>query len=262
MKSPKHLLLLLFLLLGISTTVAAHPLDNLEKGGVFKVVDVVDGDTVRLDNGRQVRFVGIQAPKLPLGRKNFPEWPLAAEAKSALEKLCLHQSVTLYYGDTKEDRHGRILAHLLTEDGVWLQGDMLQKGLARVYTFPDNRRLATDMLAQEQNARQHKRGIWPLAFYAIRQPNHLNKDIGTFQVIEGRVLETAKVKGTVYLNFGDDWRSDFTIAINSKARRIFDKEGIDLLALKDKKVRVRGWLKKRNGPMIEASHPEQIELLN
>ncbi|MEE8394009.1 MAG: thermonuclease family protein, partial [Rhodospirillales bacterium] len=43
----------------------------LEKGETATVREVVDGDTVVLADGRQVRLTGIQAPKLPLGRAGF-----------------------------------------------------------------------------------------------------------------------------------------------------------------------------------------------
>ena len=109
----------------------------------------MDGDTVVLDDGKEVRLVGIQAPKLPLNRPNFKEWPLAREAKEELEKLILNQRVTLSYGGTRTDRHGRTLAHLHTDDGVWAQGEMLSRGLARVYTFSDNRAAAPEMMALE-----------------------------------------------------------------------------------------------------------------
>ena len=45
-------------------------------------------------------------------------------------------------------------------------------------------------------------------------------------------------------------------------RRLFDRAGLDIGAYEGKRVRVRGWLKSFNGPLIEATHPEQIELLN
>jgi len=76
------------------------------------------------------------------------------------------------------------------------------------------------------------------------------------------VLDAATVKGRTYLNFGADWREDFTVSIDKRAMKLFKKSGFDLLALKNKRIRVRGWLKKFNGPMIEASHPEQIEVLD
>ena len=67
--------------------------------------------------------------------------------------------------------------------------------------------------------------------------------------------------GRVYLNFARDWKSDFTVSVARKDVSAFTAEGIDLKALAGKRVRVRGWVIWRNGPMIEATHPEQIELL-
>ena len=90
----------------------------------------------------------------------------------------------------------------------------------------------------------------------------LSQKLGTFQLIEGRVLDAAKVKGTVYLNFGADWRTDFTISIPREALKLFEVDGVDPLSLIGESVRVRGWLIKRNGPMIRAKHPKQIELLD
>jgi endonuclease YncB( thermonuclease family) len=54
---------------------------GLEDGGRDRVVDVVDGDTVRFASGGSVRLVGLQAPKLPLGHTGFVKWPLADKAK-------------------------------------------------------------------------------------------------------------------------------------------------------------------------------------
>jgi hypothetical protein len=75
------------------------------------------------------------------------------------------------------------------------------------------------------------------------------------------VLKAALVKGRVYLNFGADWKSDFTVTLAPAVRRVFEAEGIDPLVYDGKRVRVRGWIESYNGPMIEASHPEQIEVI-
>ena len=95
---------------------------RLQEGPTATVVEVVDGDTVVLDDGSQVRLVGIQTPKLALGRENFAEQPLAHEAKAALEEAVLNRQVTLAFDQTQMDRHGRWLAHLYRDDGLWLQG--------------------------------------------------------------------------------------------------------------------------------------------
>ncbi|MEE8393692.1 MAG: thermonuclease family protein, partial [Rhodospirillales bacterium] len=235
----------------------------LEKGETATVREVVDGDTVVLADGRQVRLTGIQAPKLPLGRAGFSKWPLAGEAKAALGGLVLGKEVELRYGGRRMDRHGRVLAHLFTlGGGVWVQGSMLGLGLARVYTFADNRRMAAEMYALERGAREDKLGIWGRSFYGVRVPEEMARDIDTFQVVEGTVLDAALVRGRIYLNFGADWRTDFTVTISPRAGKLFRKSGSDPLSLKGRRIRVRGWIKSYNGPMIEASHPEQIEILS
>ncbi|NQV46758.1 MAG: thermonuclease family protein [Rhodospirillaceae bacterium] len=242
------------------------PAMALEDGGRAIVAEVVDGDTVILepviDGPSQVRLVGIQAPKLPLGRKDYKKWPLADTAKAALMALAEGRAVQLKFGGRRMDRHGRLLAHLYTEEGTWIQGALLAAGLARVYSFPDNRALVPDMLVLERAARRDGKGIWSVPFYAVRGPENLEALIDTFQLVEGRVLDAAFVRGNTYLNFGADWRTDFTVMIDRDAAKLFKAAGDDPLAMKGARIRVRGWLNKRNGPMIEVSHPEQIEKLD
>jgi micrococcal nuclease len=237
---------------------SAFPLAG-EAGG--RVTEVVDGDTVRLDNGREVRLVGIQAPKLPLGRRGFTTWPLASEAKAKLESLFAGKPVTLHYGGAREDRYGRLLAHLTDETGtLWAQGEMLKAGLARVYSFADNRAVVADMLALEREARAARRGIWREPYYRIRKPEETSRDIETFQIVEGRVLQAAMTRDRAYLNFGPDYRTDFTVTIARRDLKLFGR-AFDAKAFEGKTIRVRGWVRSLNGPMIEATHPEQIEVL-
>ena len=74
------------------------------------------------------------------------------------------------------------------------------------------------------------------------------------------MLSAEQVRSRVYLNFTEDWQTDFTIVIAASDLPVFQAAGLDPLALAGRTVRVRGWLRKWNGPMIEATHPEQIEL--
>lgn len=242
--------------------------DTLDYGGDGRVVSVVDGDTVVLDTGTEVRLVGLQAPKLALGRRNFVDWPLADEARRALEALVLGRAVELRHGGRRGDRHGRALAHLFrVDDGLWVQGAMLEQGMARVYSFSDNRAAVADLLAAEGAARRDRLGIWGHPFYRVRGPERLTDAVDSFQLVEGRVVDAARVRGRVYLNFGSDWREDFTVTVAPKDRRLFELEGDRLGgetvdAVVGQRLRVRGWIKSFNGPMIEVTHPEQIEWLD
>jgi endonuclease YncB( thermonuclease family) len=240
---------------------------GLRAGPPGKAVEVIDGDTLRLEDGREVRLVGIQAPKLPLGRRNFPTWPLADDAKAALERIALGKRLVPVFGGADGDRHGRVLAHLHVEtaDGPWLQGEMLRRGLARVYTFSDNRARAGELYALEREARDARRAIWRHPFYRVRDALDDVKDLaqseGTFQLVEGRVADVGEAQGRSYLNFGANWRDDFTVTVPSRARAAFRAGGADLRSLAGTRVRVRGWLKWINGPSIDIDHPEPLEVL-
>jgi len=44
--------------------------------------------------------------------------------------------------------------------------------------------------------------------------------------------------------------------------KLFRAADVDILKMLNHRMRVRGWLVRRNGPMIAVTHPEQIEVLN
>ncbi len=74
------------------------------------------------------------------------------------------------------------------------------------------------------------------------------------------MLDVAEVRTGVYLNFEENWREDFTVFIPKRDLRRFGGKEHELGLLEGRIIRVRGWLKLRNGPMIDVSHPEQIEI--
>lgn len=235
---------------------------ELTPGESGVVAAVSSGDTLRLSDGVVVRLVGLQAPRLPLESSGFPAWPMAPESRDALKALVLGRTVSLFYGGVRRDRHGRALAQLYRADGLWVQGAMIRAGLARVYSFADNRACVTELLALETTARAARRGLWALDAYQLLDPDTAFRGVGGFQIVEGRVRAAQKVRAWIYLNFGADWRTDFTVSIAVKDQGLFKQQGWDLLALSGQQVRVRGWMDARNGPHIQLTHPEQMERLS
>jgi len=259
----RHALALLFYF-AVFPALAAEPTlpPGLEAGGNAVVQSVIDGDSLTLADGRTVRMVGIQAPKLPKGRPNFAEWPFAREARAALSELVEGRSVTLHFGGTHEDRYGRVLAQLARDDGFWLQGELIRRGLARVYTFPDNRAAAAEMLALEREARAQRRGLWADPFFAIRSPEDAGRFPSEFELVEGKIVDGARTGNAVFLNFGADWHTAFTLRINREALRFFRSDGVDPLALIGATVRVRGYIRRdRDRAIMDITHPEEIERL-
>ncbi|WEJ33732.1 MULTISPECIES: thermonuclease family protein [unclassified Devosia] len=246
---------------------AAMACDVLDMRPGGTVVEVTDGDTVVLDSGQRVRLIGTQAPKLPLGREDFEIWPLAPEAQKVLADLALNKPVRLGFGGEEIDRHERVLAHMFVDDGseeIWAQLHMVEKGMARVYSFPDNRKCLDMLMAAEARARAARLGIWADPYYSVRaaeKAGDLLTRAGHYELVEGRVLLADRQGSRVYLNFGRFWKEDCTAVIEAPALRLFTADKLDPLALEGALVRIRGWVDDRDGPRIEVTHPEQIEVL-
>jgi endonuclease YncB( thermonuclease family) len=254
--------LLLVAMIGSPAAAGAGGLPpGLTAGGAALVKEVPAGDTVILQDGRLVRLAGIQAPKMSPSHGRGRKAPLADEARAALERLALGRTVSLWFGQARVDRHDRVLAQLVRDDGLWLQPTLLDQGWARVYALPDLHAVIVALLAAEAPARAAGRGIWGHRFYAVRSPDGLGRDIDTFQVVEGRVLTVALAKGQLFLNFGPDWRTDFTIHVPRRSLRAFRQAFGPPQQLQGRLVRVRGWVYRHNGPEIEVTVPEQLELL-
>ncbi|MGD9501627.1 MAG: thermonuclease family protein [Methyloceanibacter sp.] len=231
------------------------------------VAAVIDGETLKLADGRTVKLIGAKAPLAPLGWRGDDPWPFVEEARGALEALAAGKTIELRFGGSRTDRHGYLLAqaHVVTgETRLWLQEELVGRGLARVYSLPDNRACVGELLAREAEARGKGLGLWASSAYRIEDANdaeRLGRLIHSYQLIEGTVRNVGEGGSRLYLNFADDWRSDFTISIARKDTAAFAAAGLDPRTLLGKRLRVRGWLAWRNGPMIEATHPDQIELL-
>lgn len=255
----------------VAVTLMSAPLaagcEGLRDGPKGVVTQIVDGDTLMLDNGLIVRLIGTQAPHLALGREGLTDWPKATESKAALSDLTLGKPVLLRYGGEEKDRYGRLLAQLFVTGGtseIWVQQQMLTSGWARVYSFPDNRACLPDLSAAETKARAQKLGIWADPYYRVRRadrPADFASLAGHYELAEGRVLQSEKTGGRVYLNFGRYFKEDLTAVIDSRALALFASEQLDPLKLGGALVRVRGWVDLQDGPRIAITHPEQIEVL-
>lgn len=226
----------------------------MERGipSVAQVERAMDGDTLRLEDGREVQLLDIQAPA-----EGGVFRTLAEKARKALAQLVEGREVEILA--TGEDRHGRLMAEVRS-DGHWVAEELVRNGWFAFILFPapGENRVAV-LLALEAAARAAGRGLWQERAWTVCAPEETERRIGTFQVVEGRVVAANKVGGRIYLNFGTNWRTDFTVVISPGTRRLFERAGIDPLAWQGHRIRVRGWLDRRNSPEIELTHPQQVE---
>ena len=221
------------------------------------VAAAVDGDTLQLADGRLLRLAAILAPK---GAE-----PLADAARAALADTA-GRPLLLEFGPRRLDRHGRLLAQAWLAaaggaKGPWLQELLVARGLARVASTDDTRARVPELLRLEAAARAEQRGLWADPVYRVRTPDDVGDGLNSFQIVEGRVLTAAAVSGGGYLNFGADYKTDFTLSFSRESLRRLKESGVDFKSLQGVRVRARGWLRSFNGPLIEITHPEQIEVL-
>jgi hypothetical protein len=231
------------------------------------VTAVEQNGNLKLADGQVVRLIGTHLVRLFPKASSTSAQGLNGVARTALDLLrrqTVGQQITLYISGRKRDRYDQLLAHVITPDGTWLQGRLLQEGLARAYSYADNRACIADMLALEQAARAQRKGLW--GFPAL-QPVSADKTRlllrrrYRFHLVEGTVSTVAARSKWTFINFSEDWRHDFTIAIARKYSRRIERAGLALSSLVGRRVRVRGWLESWNGPLIKVTHREQIELL-
>ncbi|MDV2858717.1 MULTISPECIES: thermonuclease family protein [Oceanimonas] len=130
------------------------------------VKKVIDGDTVYLADGRRIRLVGIDTPELYKNGRLAPE-PGAEKAHRWLSnKLPEKSQMKLVFAVKRRDDYGRLLAYPLTNSGQLLVKSMLAAGLGELMLFEPNHKYWRCLLAAEQQARRHNRGIWSRALPA------------------------------------------------------------------------------------------------
>ena len=221
--------------------------------GEGRVSAVLDARTFRLDDGREVRLAGIEVPQ-----------EIAARGRDSLDALIGGRAVTLHGPDDRPDRYGRQLAFVFMKGSAApVQADLLAAGEAIASPFLPDTACNGALRAAEATARSAKRGIWAgsLALKNAERTDDILAEAGRFAVVEG-VVSSARLAGsTFYMNFGRRWTRGFAVTISRRMMPSFEAAGIDLKSLKDKRVRVRGWIERRGGPRIEAIHPGQIEMV-
>jgi len=219
----------------------------------------VDEKTGALDltSGHRVHLEGV---RLPAGAADRAPVEYARAALNAIAKISRSDALTLTTTRPELDRYRRLRAQAFAGEH-WLQADLLERGLARVSLAPDRTECASELLAIEARARQTRKGIWASPDYAVRSPLDIGRHVGTFQIVEGTVLSATNKNGRVFLNFGDNWRKDFTVTVDPDDMANFRRSGVDPKSYSGQTIRVRGWVQSHYGPEIEVPTPQSIEVI-
>lgn len=173
-----------------------------------------------------------------------------------------NEQATIRLGKQETDRHGNLLAQVDTPQGN-LQQMLVETGLAFVYPTADNDLDSAKLYTVETKARMAKKGLWAQEENSIYQASDTNALLAAtdqFRIVEGTVTGVKHTPERSYINFGLNWKNDFTLVIPSQNKRLFKGKILDTLV--GKKVRARGWVESFNGPAIALFCPGQWEIVN
>lgn len=210
------------------------------------VLRVVDGDTLHLKDGRRLRMIGLNAPEL--AGKGRPAEPFAEAARQRLRQLVAQSGgrVGLLPGRERQDRYGRVLAHVYGVTGINFEARLIAEGLAyRIAVLP-NVALASCQKAAENHARRAGLGLWRRSPVLKAQQIHR----AGFALFEGRVSRVQRNRGGLWITL----QGQVVLRIAPNVLRRFDRRLLS--GLSGHRIEARGWVVDRSRqPGRQSAHP-------
>lgn len=123
----------------------------------FLVLRVIDGDTIEIEGGEKIRYIGINAPE-----SKHPNKEVECYAKEAEEKnrdLVEGKKVELEKDISETDRYGRLLRYVYL-DGVMINELLVMEGYAQASSYPPDVKYQDRFNEAEKQARAEERGLW------------------------------------------------------------------------------------------------------
>ncbi len=126
-------------------------------GGTFLVTRVIDGDTIEIEGGEKLRYIGMDTPETVDPRK--PIQCFGEEASKKNKELVEGKMVRLEKDVTELDKYGRLLRYVYA-DNIFVNLLLVQEGFAHSYAYPPNVKYQSRFIAAERLARKQKKGLW------------------------------------------------------------------------------------------------------
>lgn len=221
----------------------------------LQVIEIYDGDTIKLADGRKVRFAGINTTEMSHGTGE-PE-PFAKEATAYLKDLIGKRTVNLVIGIESRDHYNRLLAHVYLKDGTLLQEKLLEAGLATAIFYPPNIRYATCYLAIEQKARLAQLNLWSLPELQPQKAENITRNTHGYRFTKGKVSDIYTHNDAVWIKF----TPVYALKINKAYQGYFDEKFLN--RLKNEPFTARGFVSSHHGrARLALRHPLQIQFSN
>ena len=124
---------------------------------LFKVIRVFDGDTMEIEGGQKVRYIGIDTAEMD--DKDPTKLCYAKKAFEKNKELVEDKEVRLEKDLSETDKYGRLLRYVYIGD-VFVNDYLVRNGFAGVTTYPPDIKFKDQFLEAEKEARENNRGLW------------------------------------------------------------------------------------------------------
>ena len=121
------------------------------------ITRVIDGDTIELENGQHVRYIGINTPEIDY--ENGRDDCYAQEARQKNQALVEGKIVRLEKDVSETDQYGRLLRYAYVGD-IFVNAVLVQEGFAQVSTFPPDVKNQEIFVEAQNRARAASSGFW------------------------------------------------------------------------------------------------------
>lgn len=125
--------------------------------GEFKVVRVIDGDTVELEGGEKVRYIGMNTPAIVDPQK--PAECFGQEAAEKNKNLVEGKMVRLEKDNTDRDKYGRLLRYVYVGD-TFVNLELIGGGFAKMRVYPKDVKFLKQFIRTQEEAKSAARGLW------------------------------------------------------------------------------------------------------
>lgn len=130
------------------------PITTSTPSAIFaKVVRVIDGDTIVIDTGQKVRYIGMNTPEMETSEC------YATEASEINKNLVLGKTVKLEKDISDTDKYGRLLRFVYI-DNVFVDDYLIKNGFAKIMTVPPDVEFKDEFQESQNYAKKNKLGIW------------------------------------------------------------------------------------------------------
>lgn len=130
---------------------------DYQKTDTFKVTRVIDGDTIEIEGGQKVRYIGINTPET-VDPRSLPQC-FGSQASAKNRELVEGKNIYLEKDVSEVDKYGRLLRYVFV-DGLFVNDFLIREGYAYASSYPPDIKYQNQLRQAQLEAQQQNRGLW------------------------------------------------------------------------------------------------------